>query len=71
MLHKSYQGYLTYAIEVMDGGSRLEDILVVIEFPDVFPKDLPGIPPDREIDFRFNWPLEHNQSLRHLTRWLL
>ena len=31
---------------------RLEDILVVREFPDVFPDDLPGLPPDREIDFQ-------------------
>ena len=30
---------------------RLEDIPVVREFPDVFPDDLPGLPPDREIDF--------------------
>ena len=50
MLRKSYQGYLAYAIEVRDSGSRLEDILVVKEFPDVFP--LPSIPPDREIDFQ-------------------
>ena len=52
MLWKSYQGYLVYAFEVRDGGSRLEDILVVREFPDVFPEDLPGIPLDREIDFQ-------------------
>ena len=52
MLRKSYQGYLAYAIEVRDSGSRLEDIPVVREFLDVFPKDLPGIPPDREIDFQ-------------------
>ena len=51
MLQKSYQGYLAYAIEVKDSGSRLEDIPVVIKFPDVFPKDLLGLPPDREIDF--------------------
>ena len=51
MLWKSYQGYLAYAIEVRDSGSRLEDILAVREFPDVFPKDLPSIPPNREIDF--------------------
>ena len=51
MLRKSYQGYLAYAIEVRDSGSRLEDISIVKEFPDVFPEDLPGIPPDREIDF--------------------
>ena len=52
MLRKSYQGYLAYAIEVRDSGSRLEDILVVREFLDVFPEDLLGIPPDREIDFQ-------------------
>ena len=52
MLRKSYQGYLAYAIEVRGSGSRLEDIPVVREFPDVFPEDLPDIPPDREIDFQ-------------------
>ena len=39
-------------LKVRDSGSRLEDIPVVREFSDVFPKDLPGIPPDREIDFK-------------------
>ena len=32
MLRKSYQGYLGYAIEERDSGSRLEDIPVVREF---------------------------------------
>jgi hypothetical protein len=31
---------------------RLEDILVVHEFPDVFPDDLPRMPPERAIEFR-------------------
>jgi hypothetical protein len=26
-------------------------ILVVSEFPDVFPEELPGMPPDRELEF--------------------
>ncbi|GKA70737.1 hypothetical protein Tco_0776876 [Tanacetum coccineum] len=30
---------------------KLEDIPVVKEFPDVFPKDLPGIPPVRQVEF--------------------
>ncbi|KAK1644093.1 hypothetical protein QYE76_061898 [Lolium multiflorum] len=30
---------------------RIEDIPVVNEFKDVFPKELPGMPPDREIEF--------------------
>ena len=29
----------------------LTSILVVCEFPDVFPKDLPGLPPDCEVEF--------------------
>jgi hypothetical protein len=29
----------------------LEDIRVMNEFPDVFPEDLPGMPPDRDIEF--------------------
>ena len=52
ILRKSYPGYLTYAIEVRDSGSRLEDIPIVREFLDVFPEDLPSITPDREIDFQ-------------------
>ena len=57
MLQKSYQGYIAYAIEVRDSSSRLEDIPVVREFPDVFPEDLPGIPQDREIDFQIKLTL--------------
>jgi hypothetical protein len=33
-------------------GKVLEDIKVVNEYPDVFPDDLPGMPPDRDIEFR-------------------
>jgi hypothetical protein len=31
--------------------SRLEEIPVVCEYPDVFPDELPGMPPDRYIEF--------------------
>ena len=30
---------------------QIENIKVVNEFPDVFPEDLPGMPPDRDIEF--------------------
>jgi hypothetical protein len=30
---------------------QLEDIPIVCEYPDVFPDDLPGMPPDRDIEF--------------------
>ena len=32
-------------------GKSLEDIRVVCEYPDVFPDELPGMPPDRDIEF--------------------
>ena len=31
--------------------TELEQVLVVCEYPDVFPEELPGIPPDREVEF--------------------
>jgi hypothetical protein len=31
--------------------TELEDIPVVCEYMDVFPDDLPGLPPDREVEF--------------------
>ncbi|XP_072147447.1 uncharacterized protein [Setaria viridis] len=31
--------------------AQLEDIPIVCEYPDVFPDDLPGMPPDRDIEF--------------------
>ena len=30
---------------------ELSDVRVVYKFPDVFPEELPGLPPDREIEF--------------------
>ena len=31
---------------------RIEDVLVVYEFTDVFPDDLPSLPLDRDIEFK-------------------
>jgi hypothetical protein len=32
-------------------GTSLNEIRVVQKYPDVFPKDLPGMPPDCDIEF--------------------
>jgi hypothetical protein len=32
-------------------GVSIEDVAVVREYPDVFPDELPGMPPDRDIEF--------------------
>ncbi|GJV68081.1 putative reverse transcriptase domain-containing protein, partial [Tanacetum coccineum] len=36
------------------GKKRLEDIPLVREFPEVFPKDLPGLPPVRQVEFQID-----------------
>ena len=33
---------------------NIKDIEVVRDFPDIFPEDLPGLPPSREVDFTIN-----------------
>nr|GEW09025.1 reverse transcriptase domain-containing protein [Tanacetum cinerariifolium] len=33
---------------------RLEDVLVIQDFPEVFPKELPGLPPPRQVEFRID-----------------
>ncbi|GJT24382.1 putative reverse transcriptase domain-containing protein [Tanacetum coccineum] len=35
-------------------GKRLEDVLIVRDFPEVFLKDLPGIPPARQVEFHID-----------------
>jgi hypothetical protein len=32
-------------------GIQLKDIHIICEYPDIFPDDLPGMPPDRDIEF--------------------
>jgi len=50
LLRKGCTGYLTYILKFDDEGPRLKDIPVVKEFPDVFPKELPGLPPEQEVE---------------------
>jgi hypothetical protein len=33
---------------------KLEDVPVVAEYPDVFPEDLPGLPPNRQVEFKID-----------------
>jgi hypothetical protein len=50
ILYLPQQEYLhscTYAITDV----KVKDIPIVCEYPDVFPDDLPGMPPDRDIEF--------------------
>ena len=47
------QGCRLYAVEAMNErkGPSLDQYPVFLEFKDVFPKELPRLPPERELDF--------------------
>ena len=45
------QAYLAHVIDINLSAKEIKDIPVVREFPKVFPEDLPGLPPDQEIEF--------------------
>ena len=51
MLRKGCQHYLAYVVETGMEGTLVDQILVVREFPNVFPENIAGLPPDREVEF--------------------
>ncbi|KAL8148093.1 hypothetical protein AgCh_005438 [Apium graveolens] len=51
LLCQNCEAYLAHVIDINKEVPALEAILVVNEFLDVFPNDLPGLPQDREIEF--------------------
>ena len=51
MLCKGCQGYLSYVVETRKERTLVDEIPIVREFPDVFPNDIAGLPPDREMEF--------------------
>ena len=50
MLRKGCQGFLTYVVNE-ENDLKLEDIPIVKDYSDVFPNDLLGLPPEREVEF--------------------
>ncbi|GJQ98233.1 putative reverse transcriptase domain-containing protein [Tanacetum coccineum] len=44
----------TKEIEDNSEEKRLEDVPIVRDFPEVFPKDLPGLPPTRQVEFQID-----------------
>ena len=49
-LYLPSQEYVTSCTFAMEG-IKLDDIPVVCEYANVFPNDLPGLPPDRDVEF--------------------
>lgn len=54
-LSKGCSSFLAYILDASKEVKKtVNDVPVVCEFPDVFPEDLPGIPPDRQVEFRID-----------------
>ena len=49
-LRKGCEAFLTLILDSKREQVNLENIPVIREFPDVFPEELPGVPPEREVD---------------------
>ena len=51
LLRQGCEAYLAHVVDTHKTTPKLEEIRVVNEFPEVFPEELHGLPPDREIEF--------------------
>ncbi|XP_021986176.1 hybrid signal transduction histidine kinase E-like [Helianthus annuus] len=53
-LRKGYPAILALVTDTPSEERRLEDLPVVREFSDVFPEELPGLPPYRQVEFQID-----------------
>nr|GEW19678.1 hypothetical protein [Tanacetum cinerariifolium] len=53
-ISKGGQVFISQVMEKKSDEKRLENISVVREFPNVFPKELPGLPPVRQVEFQID-----------------
>ncbi|XP_063941268.1 uncharacterized protein LOC135149473 [Daucus carota subsp. sativus] len=51
MIAHGCDGYLAHIVDSSIEQTKLDDVSVAREFPDVFPEDLDGLPPHREVEF--------------------
>ena len=51
MISKGYLYHLVWVKDFILESPTLESVTVVCEFPELFLEDLPGVPPEREINF--------------------
>ncbi|GJY17567.1 putative reverse transcriptase domain-containing protein [Tanacetum coccineum] len=46
--------FLAHVTENKSKEKRMEDVPVIRDFPEVFPEELPGLPPPRQVEFRID-----------------
>ncbi|KAD4385747.1 hypothetical protein E3N88_25916 [Mikania micrantha] len=53
-LQKQCIAFLAHVVEKEKDKKKIQDVPVVKEYPEVFPEDLPGLPPVRPVEFRID-----------------
>ncbi|KAJ0513979.1 putative nucleotidyltransferase, Ribonuclease H [Helianthus annuus] len=53
-LRKGCVAFLAHIVDKKAAEPKIEDIPVVREYPEDFPEDLPGLPPQRQVEFRID-----------------
>ena len=53
-LQKKCVAFLAHVVEKEKDKKKIQDVPVVKEYPEVFPEDLPGLPPVRPVEFRID-----------------
>ena len=51
LVRKGCEAYLACISDTEVKRPTVEELRIIKEFPDVFPKELPGLPPDKEVEF--------------------
>ncbi|KAA3470367.1 DNA/RNA polymerases superfamily protein [Gossypium australe] len=66
LLKQGCKAFLAYVINSKTKSKDIGDIRTVCEFSNVFPEELPGLPPNRDVEFAIEvFPeIEHEQHLR-------
>ncbi|GJW04459.1 putative reverse transcriptase domain-containing protein [Tanacetum coccineum] len=53
-VERGYHLFLAHVTENKSKEKRMEDVPVIHDFPEVFPEELPGLPPPRQVEFRID-----------------
>ncbi len=51
MMFKGYEAYLACVVTTIAKATTVQDVPIVRDYLDVFPDELPGLPPHRAVDF--------------------
>ncbi|GKG09159.1 hypothetical protein Tco_0337905 [Tanacetum coccineum] len=51
-IERGHQLFVAHVTEKEPKEKRLEDVPVIQDFPEVFPDDLSGLPPPRQVEFK-------------------